>query len=262
MSDEVTETDNPITDEDLARLGSAVRDPDEFVGRPLKFAKGQWTIDMGKGNPEVKIGADERWIVDCRSYANGYVKWIDRRPLVKAVFRSIDGWIMPPRENLPDRDESRWPWDSKLGKGKDPWQETHKIVCKRVERGELDDGLVTWTTTSYYGLKAMQKIVDTFVGAARKHPGMMPVVTLDTTTRHTSFGEVEAPMLTIVDWHPFGDGASPPGQRNAIPQSAAMLMFRQPEMVAIAAPDNTIDAEVIENKKPLRRADCDDEIPF
>jgi hypothetical protein len=259
MSNEVT--DNLITDDDLEKLGNACHDPNDFVGRPLKFTKGQWTVDMGKNEPEVKVGEAERWIVDPLSYANGFVKWIDRRPLVKAVFRPIDGWVMPLRDNLPDRDESRWPWDSKLGQGKDPWQETHKIVLKGVGLAELDDGLVTWTSTSYYGSKAMQKLIKDFVGAARKHPGMMPVVTLGVETKRTSFGDVEAPVLTIVDWHPFGDGASPPGQRNAIPQSAAMLMFRRPESVGIEAPDNTIDAEVTEDKKP-RRDDFDDEIPF
>jgi hypothetical protein len=260
MSNDVT--DNSITDDDLARLKNAVHNPNEFVGRPLKFAKGAWTVDMGKGEPEAKVGEGERWIADCLSYANGYIKWIDRRPLVKAVFRPIDGWIMPQQENLPDRDESRWPFDRKLDRGKDPWQETHRIVLKRVERGELTDGLVTWQVSGYYAIRAMQKLVDTFVDEMRKHAGAMPVVTLGAETRSTSFGTVEVPTLTLIDWHPFGAGASPPAQRNAIPESAAMLMFRKPDSVALESPDNTIEGEVVEAEIEERRSDFDDSIPF
>jgi hypothetical protein len=264
MSNEVIETDNPITDDDLERLGNATRDPGDFIGRPLKFTKGEWTVHMGRDEPPAEVNEAERWIVDCRSYANGYVKWIDRKPLVRAVFRPVDGWIMPPKECLPDRDEERWPWDNKLGKGKDPWQETHQIVLKRLEHDEDDDGLVTWTATSYYGIKAMRKFVEAFVNAARKHPGLMPVVTLSTKSeRSPSYGPIDAPLLTIVDdWQPFGDGASSRGSRDAVPQSAAMLMLRKPDPVEIESPANTIVGEVVEDRVPVRQRDPDDEIPF
>ena len=46
----------------------------------------------------------------------------------------------------------------------------------------------------------------------------MPVVTLSSETKQTmNYGDVEAPVLTVVDWQPFGDGAAPPGMRNLPP---------------------------------------------
>jgi hypothetical protein len=80
---------------------------------------------------------------------------------------------------------------------------------------DLNDGrLCTWTTTSWFGSKALGMLLKKYVSEAKEHPGMMPVVLLSSEKKQTTdFGEVDAPVLTIVDWKPFGEGASPPGMR-------------------------------------------------
>jgi hypothetical protein len=111
----------------------------------------------------------------------------------------------------------------------------------------------------YYAIKSMRKFIESFTKEARKHPGMMPVVTLGS-QKETSptYGAIQAPLLTIVDWQPFGEGASGPGQRGVIPQSAATFMLAPPPQ-----DDNAADDEIIEHETTAanRRRDMDDEIP-
>jgi hypothetical protein len=169
---------------------------------------------------------------------------------------------MPDRTQLPDQDSERWPWDSKRNEPKDPWQETHQLVAKRLDCPDNDNGLATWQATGYYAPKQMRKFIECFVKEARKHPGMMPVVTLGSHTEVSpTYGPIQVPLLTIVDWLPFGEGASRPGQRGNIPEDAAAFMLAPPQ-------DNDAnDGEIIEHETAEipttnRRRDMDDEIPF
>lgn len=120
---------------------------------------------------------------------------------------------------------------------------------------------MTWSPTGYYAVKSLRKLVGKdFVGAARKHPGQMPVVMLGSRDEHSpTYGKIAAPLLTIVDWQPFGEGASLRGSGDAVPQSATMLMLGKPP--SDSGDREVIDAEVVEPKTPPRR-DMDDEIPF
>ena len=235
MSTELATT----TDEDLARLAEAARDSNEFIGMPLKFKKGKWYTQPEKGVLNEVTG--DKFAVDVLSYANGWVKWQDKRPVIKHVYRPIDGWILPVRERLPDLDHESWPMDAMSGKRKDPWQEHHQLVMKD-KAGEL----ATWAATSYYGIKGMRRFIEEFTRLARDHRGKMPIVTLDShIEKSQNYGDIPSPKLVIVDWKPFGDGASPSG---------APGTRQLPNVSAITA----------ENYKVIEAqpSDMDDEIPF
>jgi hypothetical protein len=75
-----------------------------------------------------------------------------------------------------------------------------------------DSRLCTWTTTSWFGQKALGRLLDAYVRDQKKHPDLMPVVLLGSEMKPTTnYGDVAAPVLTVVDWQPFGPGAAPPG---------------------------------------------------
>jgi hypothetical protein len=142
----------PVTplDADIVALAAEAREltEDIRIGDDLKFKKGKWTKIIG--DEETKVGPTTTFAVDMRSYKRGWIKWLDRKPVFKAIGRPIDGFVAPPRDRLPDRDEDSWPRDAR-GNASDPWQENFLIVMR-----DLDDGrLCTWTTTSYYGSKAL-----------------------------------------------------------------------------------------------------------
>ena len=192
-------------DADIAALAGAARNlvTDET---PLKFVKGRWKTYADKDDPEA-VGDTETFVVDMLSYACGWVKWENKRPVQKFIYRPVDGWILPTRDHLPDRDKSKWPLD-KDGKRSNSWQENHKITMKNTTTGEL----FTWTATSWYGRKAFGRLLDSYVRDAKKHPGMMPMVVLSSKDEHSpDYGDIPAPVLSIVNWEKFGDGAAPPG---------------------------------------------------
>jgi len=196
-------------DADVAALAAEARDltDDVRVGDDLRFKKGKWAKTIG--DETIKIGATTPFAIDMRSYKRGWLKWVDRKPVYKAIGRPIDGFVSPVRDRLPDRDESRWSTDAR-GVPQDPWQETFSIVMRDLS----DARLCTWTTTSWYGSKALGALLNKYTREARQHPDQMPVVTLSSETKQTTnFGDVEAPVLTVVDWQLFGDGAAPPGMK-------------------------------------------------
>jgi hypothetical protein len=83
--------DNPIApNSDYARLINATRDQNEFVGRPLKFRKGDWIIIQGKDSKR-EVRDTETFIADLLSYKNGWVKWDEGKPVHRFVYRPIDG---------------------------------------------------------------------------------------------------------------------------------------------------------------------------
>jgi hypothetical protein len=200
-------------DADIAALAAEAREltDDVRVGDDLRFKKGKWSKTIG--DEASKVSATTPFAVDMRSYKRGWIKWVDRKPVYKAIGRPVDGFVSPMRERLPDRDESRWPTDAR-GVPQDPWQENFSVVMR-----DLSDGrLCTWTTTSWYGSKALGALLNIYTRTAKQHPDRMPVVLLSSETKTTqSFGDVEAPVLKIVDWQPFGEGAAPPGMRTLPP---------------------------------------------
>jgi hypothetical protein len=200
-------------DADLVALAAEARDltDDIRVGDDLRFKKGKWAKTIG--DEVLKIGATTSFAVDMRSYKRGWIEWRDRKPVRKFIGRPIDGFFSPMRNRLPDLDESGWPTDAR-GAPQDPWQENFLIVMR-----DLSDGrLCTWTTTSWYGSKALGALLNVYTRAAKQHPEQMPVVLLSSETKPTTnYGDVEAPVLKVIDWQPFGDGAAPPGMRNLPP---------------------------------------------
>jgi hypothetical protein len=200
-------------DADVAALAAEANElsDDYRVGDDLKFKKGKWTKSVG--DKDIEIGGTMTFAVDVLSYKRGWIKWVDRKPVHKLIGRPVDGFVSPVRDRLDDNNENRWPRNSK-GEPQDPWQETFSIVKR-----DLSDGrLCTFTTTSYYGSRALGALLKTYTRDVKKHPGMMPVVLLLSETRPTTnYGDVEAPLLKVVDWQPFGDDASPPGMKLLAP---------------------------------------------
>jgi hypothetical protein len=196
-------------DADVAALAAEANElvADVRVGDDLRFRKGEWTKTVG--DKDIDIGETATFAFDMLSYQRGWIKWVNKKPVHKIIGRPIDGFVSPVRARLGDLDESKWPRDSK-GKPQDPWQENFKVVGRDLG----DDRLCTFTTTSWHGPRALGRLLKTYTHERQQHPGMMPVVLLLSETKPTmDFGDVDAPLFKVVDWKPFGEGASPPGMK-------------------------------------------------
>jgi hypothetical protein len=199
--------DASVAEADITALAAEARElVDEFrVGDDVRFAKGKWSKTVGE--KKIEISATMPFAVDVLSYKHGWIKWINRKPILKIIGRPIDGFVSPARERLGDNDKNRWPRNPK-GEATDLWQETFAIVMRDLS----DERVCTWTVTSYRGSRALGALLGAYVRNYKQHPGAMPVVLLKSETKPTqSFGDIEAPTLIIVDWQRFGPDASPPG---------------------------------------------------
>jgi hypothetical protein len=241
-------------DADLAALAGAARLlSNDFVGVPLKYVKGRWFKVISKEEGKVKetVGDTAPFIVDVLSYANGWVKWENNKPIFKYTARPVDGFILPLRRQLPDNDKTKWPID-KYNKPSDPWQENHRLVMKDATTDEL----VTWTTPSWGGRKAIGRLLQTYTREAKQHPGKMPVVLLLSHDEpNPDFGTIPEPVLKIIDWKDFGDGAAPPG--SPMPQPPLAL----PSATAKITTGPTIDFEA-EAEAEADEVDFNDAVPF
>jgi hypothetical protein len=237
-------TAETVNDADLAALTNAARElvPSDTIGLPLKFAKGRWFIKLSK-EEEYEVTVTQTFVVDPISYAEGWYKWIDKKPVVKIVGRRVDGFISPPRSVLPDQDKRLWPVGPKGPK--DPWQEVQRLLLKDL----ATDDLLTWTSDSYGGRIGIGEFLEAYVREVKQHPGEDPIVLPQSWERPSSdWGLIPTPRLKIIGWQPFGEGRTSPGD----PTRAALM---QQTLLALPKPS-------AEPAAPDKRGDMDDAIPF
>lgn len=227
-------------DADLAALAAVGRElaAGDRVGVPLDFKKGRWLKAISKDNI-VEIGPTRPFTFDMKSYSCGWHCWRNKKLVHRLVYRPIDGWISPPRDRLPDQDKKGWPIDAK-GTPKDPWQPVHSIVLKDQQDDQYP--LVTFSTSSYYGSKAVGRLLLAYAREAKQHPGLMPVGLLSSHDEFSpDYGAIPAPTVTIVDWQPFGEGAAPAGSPMAMP---ALPAPAQPLTVVAGSTEDAMDDEI------------------
>jgi hypothetical protein len=246
----------PLSANELAALSGAAHDliPEEsfLVGKPMKWSweTGRWLFDFvsGKNVDTVLVDNDEEFAVDLRSYSETWTRWQDRKPTHRLGGRRIDGWINPPRDQLPDQNKDLWP--IKNDKPKDPWADAWQIVLRRLG----DDQLFTWEA-QYSAKRGLGEFLDIAHKQAVDHPGAMPVVTLGFYQRDKFNGEREwVPQLRIIGWAPFL-GASPPADRRNLERIWKKLKAINDEL----SPERVAAATA---KGKGKRGDMDDEIPF
>jgi hypothetical protein len=238
-----------INEVDLAALTNAARElaQSDIIGLPLKFAKGRWLIKLSK-EEEHEVTATETFVVDPISYAEGWYKWKDKKPVVKIIGRRVDGFISPPRSALLDQHERHWPVGPKGPE--DPWQEVQLLLLKDLATDEL----LTWTNNTWGGRRyGLGEFLDAYVAGAKQHPGEDPIVLLQSWERPTDWGKIPTPRLKIVSWQAFGEGRTPPGD----PARASLM-----RETLLALPKPSAAPAAANKAQRVSVDDMNDEIPF
>jgi hypothetical protein len=250
----------PLSSEELAALGSAAKDlmPDDsfLVGAPLRWSyeTGNWWEELleGRERVSVDIGEDEEFIVDVRSYRETYRRVEDSKVTHRLGGRRIDGWINCTRDKLPDQDKNRWPIGGKKSEPRDPWISSCQITLVRL----ADDKFFTWEA-QYDAARGMSEFLDAACKEAGDHPGLMPVVTVESWQRQLSNGELRwVPRLRIIDWQKFGPGASPPANPRNLERIKQKLREINDELAPAAKAPGS------KGRPQSGHSDMDDEIPF
>jgi hypothetical protein len=180
--------------------------PVSIVGRMVKFdTKGRRYI--ATDNDEV-IPDTEDFVVLADQTLDGYIKFNGKgEPPDRIMGLLYDGFIKPHRDELSDRDPSKWEIGLD-GKPSDPWQHHTYLVLQKGDTAEL----FTFVTSSATGHRAVGNLLRHYDRMQRTNPGELPVVRLKTggfQHRDDRVGWVATPVFTVVGRAPKNSAAAP-----------------------------------------------------
>jgi len=163
----------------------------------LKFVKGDWLV----GEEQEEVAPTTSFVVNLHEYWRGWIKWIDQQPAGHVIGRVVDRFRVPTREELGDLDQTRWEADGN-GVKRDPWQRVVYLVMRD------GDNVVTFTSTSDGGRKAVASLADRYDRLRHKHKAQMPVVALQSEAyQHRDYGKVLKPKFLVVGWDYWDEDA-------------------------------------------------------
>lgn len=180
--------------------------PATIVGRLVKFNKNG---EFETADDEEKIGEDADFIALCDQTLVGWIKFNgDGEPPDRVAGLLYDGFVLPARETLGDRDESKWELGPDKATPQDPWQSQACLVLQRGDTAEM----YTFATTSKTGRRAIGNLLRHYNRMEKARANAYPVVKLKSggfNHRDPRVGWVSVPVLAVVGRHPKDDAAKP-----------------------------------------------------
>jgi hypothetical protein len=180
--------------------------PSSLVGRPIKFdgKAGKWLFS----DTDEEIDPDTDFIALCDEILIGWIKFNGKGEQPERIQGLLyDGFIMPPRGTLPDRDPSKWELGLS-GEPDDPWQHQMCLVLQSPGTHELG----TFATTSRTGRRAIGNLLRHYDRLRRKDDDHYPVVRLKVSGynhKDERVGWVHTPVFAVVGKVPKASAAIP-----------------------------------------------------
>lgn len=156
----------------------------------LKFKKGKYVL--GQDGEIVELGS--KFVANMSRLCRGFVKFVD----AELADKRLAGPGEPPiaREEVGDDDEDLWPRDPN-GNRVDPWTPTWELPLKSLDTAEE----VVFCTSANGGINAIGRLCNKYGARCLSGHFELPIVELNASSyRHRSFGEVDVPVLRVVDW--------------------------------------------------------------
>jgi hypothetical protein len=204
-----------------------------LMGSALLFKKGEWFL----GSDKIKVPDGTPYVALMSLASIGYLRWNeDKTASHRDVGKIAEGWKLPDKETLPDRDPEKWPIGLS-GKKEDPWRECCYLPLVTPD-GET---IATFATNTPTGVNAFWRFIDRYSWQARQHPGEDPIIELEAGGYpDRRYGWVDTPGFRIVGW---------------IGRSAAQKLIGGGD----GGGDNNAGAA---EAAPLLKDDMGDDIPF
>jgi hypothetical protein len=180
--------------------------PSSLVGRPIKFdgKAGKWLFS----DTDEEIDPDTDFVALCDEILIGWIKFNGKGEQPDRIQGLLyDGFIMPPRSTLPDRDPSKWELGLS-GEPDDPWQHQMCLVLQSPGTHELG----TFATTSRTGRRAIGNLLRHYDRLRRKDDDHYPVVRLKVSGynhKDERVGWVHTPVFAVVGKAPKASAAIP-----------------------------------------------------
>lgn len=179
----------------------------------LKFSKGEWL--KGQNDEEVELGT--RLAANMAELSIGWLRWEAKKPVERRMGLLAQGHKPEPRDTLGYSDKSDWEQDA-AGVAQDPWSATNELPVADPETGEQ----MTISMASKGGIGAIGNLCKAYGKEYRNRPGMVPIIELGRDSyKHSEYGKVYVPVLTIVDWVENGSVPEAPRDTDEEPAPAA-----------------------------------------
>jgi hypothetical protein len=184
--------------------------PSTISGRLVRFKDGGFhTTDDGK-----PVDKDAEFILLAPETQIGWIRFRGEGEAPERVMGLLfDGFEIPSRASLGDTDPSQWEVGLN-GLPADPWAHQHSVVLQNAVTHEL----LTFTTTSVTGRRAVGEALKHYMRMQRTAPGELPIVRLGTggfNHRDSRVGYVEVPKF-IITGRTSKTGAAKPEMSDAL----------------------------------------------
>jgi hypothetical protein len=169
---------------------AAAANEDAGFAKMIKFKKGEYFDNEGN---EIPLGT--QYTAHAIGWTKCWIKFVGGLVEDRKVYRMMKGEIVPPRENLGDRDESKWEIGIN-GTPADPWVLQYLLPLEDAS-GEVQ----IFVTSSFGGKRGVADLCSAWGRRAAKGDGGQPVVLLRSVKMPTKkFGDVPRPYFEIVGW--------------------------------------------------------------
>ena len=166
-----------------------------IVGKMVKFLDGRYIVDKTEPLPATTT-------LVAVNVITAWVRWGDGNLPENRVTHV--GQSHPLREELPDRDKTKWP-PGLNDEPNDPWRDTRYLHLIDPNTGAD----YTFVTESYGGRKAIGALKQQIANVRMAHPGALPLVQLASAPMKTRFGPKPRPDFKVVGWRGGkGDGGT------------------------------------------------------
>jgi hypothetical protein len=184
---------------------------DAGFGKMIKFKKGEY---FDSEQQEIPLGT--QFTAHAVGWTKMWVKFVGGQVEDRKVYRMVNGDIVPPRENLGDRDESKWE-NGINDRPADPWVLQYLLPLED-ETGEIQ----IFVTSSFGGKRAVADLCSAWARRTAKGDSGQPLILLKSVKMPTQkFGDVPRPYFEIVGW----DRASAEVREPSPPQTGSKQDF-------------------------------------
>ena len=177
--------------------------PAAIVGRLIKFTREGTFVTA---DDEAEIADTTDFVALCDQTLVGWLKFNDDAPPDRVMGLLYDGFVPPPRKQLGDLDQTKWP-AGLSGAPEDPWRHQMYLVLQG-NNAEL----FTFATSSMTGRRAVGNLLRHYDRLQKSHPDELPAVRLKTggfNHRDERIGWVHTPVFAVVGRAPRDSAAKP-----------------------------------------------------
>ena len=185
-------TKDLATQNDEAQAIANEAEADAGFQAMIKFKKGEYWSN----EEEIPLGT--QFIAHALSWTKSWVHFENRTVVERRNYRVARREKAPERDQIPNNDQSSWPYGLDGKTKSDPWVLQYLLPLEDIDTGEVR----VFVGSSFGGRRAVGEVCSAWSRRAAKEPDCgQPIIELQSATFPTrNYGDVDRPYFKIVGW--------------------------------------------------------------